>query len=153
MAKTMHDIMDPDPSVVGPEAPVDEVLRMMAQGDEDVVLVVNEGRRCIGIITDTDLVIGEEEGDIHIPHYVEIMGGVVFLEPLRKFEEKVKKAVAKRARELMTEDPVTVDVTASPHEAAKAIIESHHNHLPVVEHGQLVGLITRADVLAALVED
>ena len=153
MAKTMRDIMDPDPSVVGPEAPVDEVLRMMAQGDEDVVLVVNEGRRCIGIITDTDLVIGEEEGDIHIPHYVEIMGGVVFLEPLRKFEEKVKKAVAKRARELMTEDPVTVDVTASPHEAAKAIIESHHNHLPVVEHGQLVGLITRADVLAALVED
>jgi CBS domain-containing protein len=153
MAKTMHDIMDPDPSVVGPEAPVDEVLRMMAQGDEDVVLVVNEGRRCIGIITDTDLVIGEEEGDIHIPHYVEIMGGVVFLEPLRKFEEKIKKAVAARARELMTADPVTVDVTASPHEAAKAIIESHHNHLPVVEHGQLVGLITRADVLAALVED
>ena len=153
MAKTMRDIMNPDPSVVGPEAPVDEVLRMMAQGDEDVVLVVNEGRRCIGIITDTDLVIYEEEGDIHIPHYVEIMGGVVFLEPLRKFEEKVKKAVAKRARELMTEDPVTVDVTASPHEAAKAIIESHHNHLPVVEHGQLVGLITRADVLAALVED
>ena len=153
MAKTMRDIMNPDPSVVGPEAPVDEVLRMMAQGDEDVVLVVNEGRRCIGIITDTDLVIGEEEGDIHIPHYVEIMGGVVFLEPLRKFEEKVKKAVAKRARELMTEDPVTVDVTVSPHEAAKVVIESHHNHLPVVEHGQLVGLITRADVLAALVED
>ena len=153
MARTMRDIMNPDPSVVGPEAPVDEVLRTMAQGDEDVVLVVNEGRRCIGIITDTDLVIYEEEGDIHIPHYVEIMGGVVFLEPLRKFEEKVKKAVAKRARELMTEDPVTVDVTASPHEAAKVVIESHHNHLPVVEHGVLVGLITRADVLAALVEE
>ena len=153
MAKTMRDIMNPDPSVVGPEAPVDEVLRTMAQGDEDVVLVVNDGHRCVGIITDTDLVIGEEEGEINIPHYVEIMGGVVFLEPLRKFEEKVKKAVAKRARELMTEDPVTVDVTASAHEAAKVVIESHHNHLPVVEHGVLVGLITRADVLAALVEE
>jgi CBS domain-containing protein len=153
MAKSVRDIMDPDPSVVGPEAPVDEVLQMMAQGDEDVVLVVNEGHRCIGIITDTDLVIGEEEGDIHIPHYVEIMGGVVFLEPLRKFEEKIKKAVAARARELMTEDPVTVDAVSSPHEAAKAIVESHHNHLPVVEHGRLVGLVTRADVLAALVEE
>ena len=153
MPKTVRDIMDPDPSVVGPEAPVDEVLRMMAQGDEDVVLVVNEGHRCIGIITDTDLVIGEEEGDIHIPHYVEIMGGVVFLEPLRKFEEKIKKAVASRARDLMTEDPVTMEADSSAHEAAKVIVDKHHNHLPVVEHGRLIGLVTRADVLAALVED
>jgi len=153
MAKSVRDIMDTDPPTVGPEAPVDDVLRLMADRDQEVVLVINDGQRCIGIITEADLVIGEEEGDIHIPHYVEIMGGVVFLEPLRKFEEKIKKAVAARARELMTEDPVTVDVTVSPHEAAKVVIESHHNHLPVVEHGQLVGLITRADVLAALVED
>src|SRR4029078_4909502 len=124
MAKTMGDIMNHDPSVVGPEEPVDEVLRMMAQGDEDVVLVVNEGRRCIGIITDTDLVIYEEEGDIHIPHYVEIMGGVVFLEPLRKFEEKVKKAVAKRARELMTEDPVTIEAVGGAAEAARGVVET-----------------------------
>src|SRR6478609_10110765 len=131
MAKSVRDIMDTDPPTVGPEAPVDDVLRLMADRDQEVVLVVNDGQRCIGIITEADLVIGEEEGDIHIPHYVEIMGGVVFLEPLRKFEEKIKKAVASRARDLMTEDPVTVDVTASPHEAAKVVIESHHNHLPV----------------------
>ena len=153
MAKTARDIMDPDTPTVGPEAPVDEVVRIMAQGDEDVVLVINEGHRCIGIITDSDLVIGEEEGDIHIPHYVEIMGGVVFLEPLRKFEAKVRKAVASRARDLMTEDPVTVDADATAHEAARIVVERHHNHLPVVDHGRLVGLLTRADVLAALVED
>lgn len=153
MAKTARDIMDPDTPTVGPEAPVDEVVRIMAQRDEDVVLVVNEGHRCIGIITDSDLVIGEEEGDIHIPHYVEIMGGVVFLEPLRKFEAKVRKAVASRARDLMTEDPVTVDADATAHEAARIVVERHHNHLPVVDHGRLVGLLTRADVLAALVEE
>ena len=153
MAKSVRDIMAPNPPTVGPEEPVDEVLRMMAQGDEDVVLVVNDGHRCVGIITDTDLVIGEEEGEINIPHYVEIMGGVVFLEPLRKFEEKIRKAVASRARDLMTEDPVTVDADASAHDAARAIVSSHHNHLPVVEHGRLVGLVTRADVLAALVEE
>jgi CBS domain-containing protein len=153
MAKSVRDIMDTDPPTLGPEASVDEVLRLMGDRDEEVILVVNDGRRCLGIITEADLVIGEEEGDINIPHYVEIMGGVVFLEPLRKFEEKIKKAVASRARELMTEDPVTIEAVASAHEAARAIVEKHHNHLPVVEHGQLVGLVTRADVLAALVED
>lgn len=153
MAKRVRDIMDPHPPTVGPEEAVDDVLRLMAQHDQEVVLVVNDGRRCIGIITEADLVIGEEEGDIHIPHYVEIMGGVVFLEPLRKFEEKIKKAVASRARDLMTEDPVTIEADSSANEAAKVIVDKHHNHLPVVEHGQLIGLVTRADVLAALVED
>ena len=145
--------MDQDPPTVGPEQAVDDVLRIMAERDESVVLVVNEGHRCVGIITEADLVIGEEEGDINIPHYVEIMGGVVFLEPLRKFEEKIRKAVASRARDLMTEDPVTIEADATAHEAAKKIVDSHRNHLPVVDHGRLVGLVTRADVLAALIED
>jgi CBS domain-containing protein len=53
----------------------------------------------------------------------------------------------------MTADPVTVDADATAREAAKVIVDKHHNHLPVVEHGRLVGLVTRADVLRALVED
>jgi CBS domain-containing protein len=151
MAKTVRDIMDSKPPTVGPEADVSSVVALMGEHDAAVVLVVNEGERCIGIITENDLVIGDEEGDIHIPHYVEIMGGIVFLEPLRNFEAKIRKAVASKARDLMTEDPVTVDAEATPREAAKLIVERHHNHLPVVEHGRLVGLVTRADVLGAVV--
>jgi CBS domain-containing protein len=153
MAKTVRDIMDPDPPTVGPEASVEEVVRLMGRRDESVVLVINEGGRCIGIITEADLVIGDEEGDLHIPHYIELFGGVVFLEPLRRFESKLKKAFASRARDLMTEDPATCEVDASAREAAKMIVERQHNRLPVVEHGRLVGLVTRADVLGALVEE
>jgi CBS domain-containing protein len=153
MPKTVRDIMDPDPPTVGPEASVEEVVRLIGQHDESVVLVVNEGHRCIGIITEADLIIGDEEGDLHIPHYIELFGGVVFLEPLRRFENKLKKAFASKARDLMTEDPATADVGATAREAAKVIVEGHHNRLPVVEHGRLVGLVTRADVLGALVEE
>ena len=153
MPKTVRDIMDPNPPSVGPEASVEDVVRLMGEHDRPVVLVVNDGGRCIGIVTEADLVIGDEEGDIHIPHYIELFGGVVFLEPLRKFERKFKKAVASRVRDLMTEDPVTVDVAATAREAAKIVVDRHHNHLPVVEHGRLVGLVTRADVLGALVEE
>ena len=153
MAKTVRDIMDPNPPSVGPDASVEDVLGLMGEHDRSVVLVVNEGGRCVGIITEADLVIGDEEGDIHIPHYIELFGGVVFLEPLRRFERKFKKAVASRAGDLMTEDPVTIEVGAGARDAAKVIVERHHNHLPVVEHGRLVGLVTRADVLGALVEE
>ena len=153
MAKSVREIMDTDPPTVGPEAPVDDVLRLMADRDEEVVLVVNDGQRCIGIITEADLVIGEEEGDIHIPHYVEIMGGVVFLEPLRHFESRLKKAIAFTARDLMTEDPITVEADATVKEVGRIIATRHHNRLPVTEHGRLVGVVTRVDVLEALTRD
>ena len=53
----------------------------------------------------------------------------------------------------MTEDPVTVDATASVREAARIIAEEGHNRLPVVEHGRLVGVVTRVDVLQALARE
>ena len=153
MAKTVRDIMNPNPPTVGPDASVEDVVRILSERDASAVIVVNEGERPTGIITEADLVIADEEGDLHLPHYFELFGGIVFLEPLRRFEQKLKKAVAARASDLMTEDPVTVDADATAREAAKVIVEKHHNHLPVVEHGRLVGLVTRADVLRALVED
>jgi CBS domain-containing protein len=50
----------------------------------------------------------------------------------------------------MSTDPDTVDVDTSVDEAARVIHETGHNRLPVVEHGRLVGVVTRVDVLGAL---
>ena len=36
----------------------------------------------------------EEDRDLHLPHYIELFGGVVFLEPLRHFEYRLRKALA-----------------------------------------------------------
>ena len=35
-----------------------------------------------------------DEGDLHLPHYIELFGGVVFLESLRRFEERLRRAFA-----------------------------------------------------------
>ena len=51
---------------------------------------------------------------------------------------------------MMTADPVTVDADASVEAAARIIATRKHNRLPVVEHGRLVGVVTRVDVLDAL---
>ena len=150
MAKTVRDIMSPDPPALGPDAGVEEVVRLMGEADESVVLVVNEGGRCIGIITETDLVIGDEQGDLHIPNYIELFGGVVFLEPLRRFESRLKKAAAMRVADLMTPNPTTIEASAAVRDAGHIIVRSGHNRLPVTEHGRLVGVVTRIDVLDAL---
>lgn len=149
----VRDIMDPDPAVVGPDADVATVVATLREHELHGVPVVNDGGRCVGIITEADLVLGGDEGDLHLPHYIELFGGIVFLESMERFEERLRKAVAARAEDLMTPDPVTVDADADVTEAARLISRRKHNRLPVVEHGRLVGVVTRIDVLDALIRE
>jgi CBS domain-containing protein len=153
MALTVRDIMETDVQTVQPDDSVESVLQVMRRHALPGVPVVNEGGRCVGIITDADLVLSEEEGDLHLPHYFELFGGVVFLEPLRKFEVRLRKAFSSTARDLMTEDPITIEPDESVQRAARVIAQRRHNRLPVVEHGRLVGVVTRVDVLDALTRD
>jgi CBS domain-containing protein len=148
---TVADIMDREPVAVSPDDEVRTVIEVMQTHDLPGVPVVDEVRKVVGIITESDLVISDEESDFHLPHYVNIMGGIVFLESTKHFEERAKKAFADRASDMMTGDPVTVGPDEPAEHAARLISERHHNRLPVVDHeGRLVGVVTRVDVLAAL---
>jgi CBS domain-containing protein len=150
MPLTVRDIMETGVATVYPEDSIERVLRTMREHELPAIPVVNEGDRCIGIITEADLVMGGEEADLHLPHYFELFGGFVFLESTKKFEARLRKAVGATARDLMTEDPVTIDPDATVEEAGRVIASRKHNRLPVVEHGRLVGVVTRIDVLDAL---
>ena len=153
MALTVRDIMDDDPVTVRPADDVETVVRLLRSHELPGVPVVNEGGRCVGIVTEADLVIADEEGDLHLPHYIELFGGIVFLEPLRRYESRLKKAFASTVEDLMTRDPVTIEPSASVAQAGRLIVHRGHNRLPVVEHGRLVGVVTRVDVLEALTRD
>jgi CBS domain-containing protein len=72
---------------------------------------------------------------------------------LRRYESRLKKAFASKVADLMTEDPVTIESGASVPEAGRIIARRGHNRLPVTEHGRLVGVVTRVDVLEALTRD
>lgn len=151
---TVADYMDREPASVSPEDGIRKVIEVMQTHDLPGVPVVDETQKVVGIITDSDLVISDEQSDFHLPHYVNIMGGLVFLGSTRHFEERAKKAFADTAAAMMTDDPITVRPGDSVDRAAKLISDSTHNRLPVVDdEGRLVGVITRVDVLAALTGD
>ena len=153
MAATVRDIMDTRLPTVGPHDTVEKVVHLMADHEVPAIPVVNDGGRCVGIVTESDLVIGDDERDLRLPHMISLFGGVVFLEPLKRFEDRLRKAAAGDVSDMMSADPVTVDADATPREAARIMSEHKHNRLPVVEHGRLVGMVTRVDVLDALTRD
>src|SRR5918999_3585422 len=133
MAELVREIMDTDPVTVSPDASVEDVVRALRDNELPGVPVVDGDGRCVGIVTEADLVLPDEEGDLHIPHYVNLFGGTVFLEPLSRFEERLRKAFASTAADMMTKDPATVAPDVSVKDAARLIHESGHNRLPVVE--------------------
>ncbi|MBB4662468.1 CBS domain-containing protein [Conexibacter arvalis] len=150
---TVAEIMERDPVTVSPEDTVETLLRTLRDHELPGVPVVNGGGRPIGIVTEADLVMVDEEEDLRLPLHIDLFGAQIFLGPVKRFEERFKKAIAATVGEMMTPDPITVDSDTDVREAARIIAERRHNRLPVVEHGRLVGVVTRLDVLEALVDD
>jgi CBS domain-containing protein len=147
----VRDIMDSDPATVSPDAPVEQIVAVLRDHGIPGVPVVDGDGRCVGIVTEADLVLPDDQGDLHLPHYINLFGGTVFLEPLGRYEQRLRKAFASTAADMMTREPDTVAPDATVKEAARLIHESGHNRLPVVdEDGRLVGVVTRLDVLGAL---
>jgi CBS domain-containing protein len=153
-AKTAEEIMDRDVPTVTPDDDARTAIEILAKEDLSAIPVVDGERSIVGIVSESDLVLSEEEADLHLPHFINLMGGVVFVGSMKGFEERLNKAFAAKVADLMTADPITVRTTTSVEDVARKIAEKHHNHMPVVDgDGHLVGLVTRADVLAALVAD
>lgn len=150
---TVADIMERDPVTVSPEDSVETLLRTLRDHELPGVPVVNGGGRPIGIVTEADLVMVDEEEDLHLPLHIDLFGAQIFLGPVKRFEERFRKAIAATVADMMTPDPITVDFDTDVREAARIIAERRHNRLPVVEHGRLVGVVTRLDVLEALVDE
>jgi CBS domain-containing protein len=152
MAKTAAEIMHADVPAISPDADARAAIELLAKTDLGAIPVVDAERKVVGIVSESDLVLGDEEADLHLPHYLNIMGGIVFVGSMKGFEERLNKAFATKVSELMTPDPVLVHTNDDAESVAKTIAEKHHNHLPVVDdEGRLAGLVTRADALAALV--
>jgi CBS domain-containing protein len=151
--KTAAEIMDADVPSVTADDDARAAIDLLSKTELGAVSVVDEERKVVGIVSESDLILADEESDLHLPHYVNIMGGVVFIGSMKGFEKRLEKAFATKVSELMTADPIVAHTYEAADRVAKKIADHHHNHLPVVdEDGRLAGMVTRADALAAVVD-
>jgi CBS-domain-containing membrane protein len=152
--KTAADIMDADVPTVSPTDEARTAIDLLAKTELGAIPVVDDERKVVGIVSESDLVLSDEESDLHLPHYLNIMGGIVFVGSMKGFEDRLNKAFATEVSELMSADPVVAHTYEAADRVAKKIADRHHNHLPVVDaDGHLAGMVTRADALAAIVDD
>ena len=115
--------MSSSPVAASPDEKLSSVQARLREGNFRCVPVLDNGR-LVGIITDRDL-LSQEAGAI----------------------DQVEVRLA------MTENPTTVAPTTPLHEAAHLLFERKVDALPVLDDGQLVGVITINDILRAFLEE
>ncbi len=142
----VRDVMTTKVITVRPDTPAREIARLLVENRISGVPVVDEENRVLGIVSEGDLIRRLEDGDDgrRRSWWLEL-----FASPERRAEQYVK-AHGRLAREIMTDEIVTIDEEATLAEAARLLEEKHVKRLPVVREGKLVGLVSRADLLRAL---
>jgi len=107
------------PVAVDVSATVQQAAAKMVEERVSAMLVVNAGRFC-GIVTDRDI---------------------------RTRVVAVGCDGERSIREIMSTDPVSIDAGALAYEAALMMMQEKIHHLPVLDNGELVGMVSRSDFM------
>jgi CBS domain-containing protein len=145
---TAQEIMKSEVITISENASVQELAALLAKKKISGSPVVDDQKRVVGIVSEGDLV--SQDADIHFPHYIELLGNIIYLESVKKYEEKLEKAAASSVKDIMTTEVATVQQNAPLHEIATIMTEQQVNRVPVLDGDVLVGIITRADVVRAM---
>ena len=145
---TATEIMKSEVFTISEDASVQELAKLLAKKKISGAPVVDDQHCVVGIVSEGDLV--SQDADIHFPHYIELLGNIIYLESVKKYEERLEKAAASSVRDIMTTDVVTVQKDSELHEIATLMTERQVNRLPVLDGDVLIGIITRADVVRAM---
>ena len=122
MAPKVQDVMTPNPEKVAADDPLTEAAKRMRDKDIGTVIVIDGDHMC-GLVTDRDIVV-------------------------RALAEG-KDPSSTRMNEICSKDPLTVspndDVTA----AGDTMRENKVRRVPVVDGGEVVGIVSIGDLAVA----
>jgi CBS domain-containing protein len=140
-----RDIMTPRVISIEAEAPVMWAVRLMLQNRISGLPVLGPKGELVGMVTEGDFLRRGEIGtQRHRSRWLEFMIG-----PGRLADEYVH-ASGRRVDEVMTRNPITI-TEDTPLDSAVDLMERHRiKRLPVVRNGGLVGIVTRANLMQAL---
>jgi CBS domain-containing protein len=143
----VRDFMTRPVIALGPEASVAEAAKLMLQHRISGLPVVDSAHKLVGIVSEHDLLRrGEDAAGRNKRHWLHLMIDRAGLaEESNHFHDR-------KVSDVMTSNPITVYPTTSLSEACRVIVQHCIKRLPVVESGDLVGIIARTDFMRALAQ-
>jgi CBS domain-containing protein len=141
-----RDLMTPDVITVPPETPVLAIARLLADRGISAVPVVDAQGQAIGVVTEADLIrrlAGED--DRPAGWFASLFANQ------ERDAERYARTHGVTARDVMTSDLVAVDPDTLASAVAHLMEERGIRRVLVTQDGKLKGIVSRADLLRALV--
>lgn len=138
----VKDVMSSPVRTVSPEASLKEVAALLAEHAISGMPVVDASGELVGVISKTDI-LRKESADAGE------RGGLLGL--LRGGDDPAlaQKVQARTVAEAMTAPVLAIDPERPVAAAASMMLDNRVNRLPVLRHGELVGIVTRSDLVRA----
>lgn len=116
----------PEVYAIGPDAPMIDAIRLMAEKHIGALLVIQAGRLA-GIVSERDYA--------------------------RKIVLQGRSSATTPVREVMTADVLTVGLDDTAERCMEMVTNQRIRHLPVVANGEVLGVVSIGDLVKAVIED
>jgi predicted transcriptional regulator len=146
----VRQIMTTDVVTLDPSDTVEAAARILTERGIGGAPVVDADGRVVGLLEDDDLIV--QDAKLHFPTVISVLGAYIELPSAqRQFEDELRKAVGATVVDVMDPDPPTCTEDDTLEEVATVMHEHNRSRLPVVRAGKLVGVISRGDIVRAIV--
>ena len=149
LKKPIKDFMTKKVIAAKKEDSIKSVFKLMDKNEILGIPVIDNENKPIGMVTESDLI--NHFTTIKTPKGVNLLGSIVFLDDISKFNENLKDHCAESVGDIMTDVAVTINEDTELIDVIDLMAEYKLNRLPVVDKkNKLTGIITRTDIVHQL---
>ena len=146
MKKPVNDFMTKKVISVSENDDIKSLFKLMDKHDILGAPVVDEKSQVIGIVTESDLI--NHFTTIKSPQGINLLGSIVYLDNISKFNDNLKDHCAESVKDIMTSNVITISPKANLLDAINLMSKNNITRLPVVDRkNELMGIITRSDIV------
>jgi CBS-domain-containing membrane protein len=144
------DIMTTELITVSPQTEISEAAKILLDHHVNGLPVLDSDGGLVGILCQSDLITQQKK--IPLPSVFALLDSFIPVSSAKHIEKTIKKIAAATVAEAMTPNPVTVTSETSLEDIATLMVDKNFHTLPVVDQGQLVGILGKEDVLRTLIK-
>ena len=145
----VKDIMTKELITVSPETEIVHATKLLLENRINGVPVTDETGKLVGILCQSDLIAQQKK--LPVPSFFTFLDGLITLTSMKQFEKQVQKIAAITVAQAMTPNPVAVRSDTGIEEVAALMVDNNFHTIPVVDKGELVGIVGKVDILRTLI--